>query len=79
MNDFDPVSAYQRFRTVFRRGEDDSEEETEEIDDFGFENIFCDGQADKEIGRLTSAWKRASKVRDSQTTMFQPKYSPATF
>ena len=74
MQDFDPVSAYHRFRTVFRRGQDDSDEEDTEIDDFGFENIFCDGEADKELGRLTSAWKRASKVGDSQTTGYKQKY-----
>merc|ERR1711970_222061 len=61
LQDFDPVSAYQRFRTVFRRGQESDDEEDDEIDDFGFDNIFNDGAADKELNRLISAWKRASK------------------
>merc|ERR1711917_82625 len=62
LNDFCPVSAYQRFKSVFKRDEDDSEEEDEEIiDDFNFENIFHDSEPEKELKRLTSAWKRASK------------------
>jgi hypothetical protein len=60
LGDFDPVSAYQRFKSVFKRDEEDSEEE-QEIDDFGFSKVFCDSQPDKELKRLTSAWKRASK------------------
>merc|ERR1712126_77538 len=60
LGDFDPVSAYQRFKSVFKRGED-SDEEDEQIDDFGFQRVFCDSEPEKELKRLTSAWKRASK------------------
>jgi hypothetical protein len=62
LQDFDPVSCFLRFKNVFMRCvEESDEEDTEEIDDFGFERIFSDGQTEKELGRLTSAWKRASK------------------
>ena len=66
LQDFDPVAAYQRFKSVFKRGEDSDEEDEEIIDDFNFSAIFSDSQPDKQLKRLTSAWKRASKDRDSQ-------------
>merc|ERR1712126_125952 len=61
LQDFDPVSAYQRFKSVFKRGEDSDEEDEEIIDDFNFSAIFSDSQPDKQLKSLTSAWKRASK------------------
>lgn len=69
LQDFDPVSCFLRFKNVFMRCvEESDEEDTEEIDDFGFERIFSDGQTEKELGRLTSAWKRASKALDFRIT-----------